>query len=696
MILNSDSVNRYGYRFTIGALNQAFEGNNGYGLPTLLSHDSHRIVGWTVPDCLYLENDISLILGHSFIAETNEEKNQLNVMYGNYINFKENEVIHPYKEELKRVFTEDEVNIGKPISLECVALNSSGIVKKFFPELVEGLDKDGLVHLSALKDFKYLGAGVFQKGEIAVFAHRCFRRSLSLVNNTNHQLLNRLVELSQLPKVNLRIALDLDCLGLAATYKEQFELEYWWGPQFNDDLSAITPGVTRHAADESLKLYHGINFTDFWWQSRKNEHIFEAEEVLDKETFSEPFHNADKERHEEYGCRYVHSIVDEKSKKIIHLDGSIRFYDVESICARMDIDITKTRRDKPYLKLWRIDGDVSLKDWKSLIHDYYRDNSLIGEYFGMKRTLQSERPENESKMTAHAAKVPYSIPENSGIRVSISYGDRTSDENISDQLTSLTYFKDTKKIPIMNLISLEFIKLMKNKGVIISVPSDVSFIKYPDNYFDFPLYVSDGSKESLANAMLSLGEFCSWCIRKSLNARILFNFKYPITDLKYIVVSIYSNDEDWLSLLKSDIKLPVVWDEIEPFLEKIKSFNLLHKCRANLNTFSIVNKSGIIHLDRQQLPPDTQIDFIQSEKGIEFELTFLKGQEELFESYNKKEIFPCFAVECSEIECETCRNNYFLCNCSKSISNSEITISKSSALFSYWTDRPSGIRVGSL
>lgn len=35
-----------------------------------------------------------------------------------------------------------------------------------------------------------------------------------------------------------------------------------------------------------------------------------------------------------------------------------------------------------YIKLWGIDNDFSVDMWKELISSFYRENALIGEYFG--------------------------------------------------------------------------------------------------------------------------------------------------------------------------------------------------------------------------------------------------------------------------------------------------------------------------
>src|SRR5215212_1356180 len=49
VILNSDSVNRYGMQFPAGELQRALEAHWRTGLPNCISHDAHRLLGWTLP-----------------------------------------------------------------------------------------------------------------------------------------------------------------------------------------------------------------------------------------------------------------------------------------------------------------------------------------------------------------------------------------------------------------------------------------------------------------------------------------------------------------------------------------------------------------------------------------------------------------------------------------------------------------------
>ena len=65
-----------------------------------------------------------------------------------------------------------------------------------------------------------------------------------------------------------------------------------------------------------------------------------------------------------------------------HLDGAIRAYDDEKMLHRLDVNLKHADRNTVYTKLWRVDQQIPVETWKELITHYYRDNHLIGEYFG--------------------------------------------------------------------------------------------------------------------------------------------------------------------------------------------------------------------------------------------------------------------------------------------------------------------------
>jgi hypothetical protein len=367
-VFASDAIARDNTKFTPGALASVLAQVREVGNPTFLSHDMHRPIGWNQATALYLEPGLARLCGFVHFAETADEGKQLVHAVGAW--YDRQVAGHQQHVQTLRTLADDAVHgKGSIVIAECVALHNAGVARRLCPKVFALEDDDGLIEVQGLDR---IGPGVYRLGEFALFAHHYFRRALPPLNSLNSPFLTELENLD--PALRPRISLDPDLIGLAATRRPVIEHEYWWGPQFGEDLAAIEPGLVRHEASEGERMYHGISRTEFWWQSRKGEHIFEVEEVRDRETFSAYGGT--------YGCRYAHAVVSEATGTPSHFDGAIRTYTDERMVERLEVKLTEVRRDLPYHKLWRIDGDIPVATWKRLLSDYYRDNHLVGEYLG--------------------------------------------------------------------------------------------------------------------------------------------------------------------------------------------------------------------------------------------------------------------------------------------------------------------------
>ncbi|EBM6480800.1 hypothetical protein D3E01_13400, partial [Salmonella enterica] len=310
------------------------------------------------------------------IPSNQEEREWINLLCSDFISRKIQDVLINDKECLlskidKSFISEDAIIVRR----ECVSILDRNIARKVFPEIFSGneTDKHSLIPLENLNPIK---PGVFEYKGLALFAHRFFRRSLSQFNNLNSPFLEGFQNLAENNELDLKIAIDPHSLGLIESYHTPIELDFWWGPRFNDDLNHIPLGVTLHKADEKEAFFSGISKTEFWWHRQDGIQSLECEEVREK-----PSYGFSSERNEElYGCRYVHSMVNDEGKAY-HLDGAVRVYNEEQFINRLDLDIMKAGKNTEYYKLWRVDGTIEISLWKSLISNFYKDNHLIGEYF---------------------------------------------------------------------------------------------------------------------------------------------------------------------------------------------------------------------------------------------------------------------------------------------------------------------------
>jgi hypothetical protein len=65
------------------------------------------------------------------------------------------------------------------------------------------------------------------------------------------------------------------------------------------------------------------------------------------------------------------------------------------------VDLKRAGRHTEYTKLWRVDGTIDIGRWKSVIHNHFRDNTLVSEYFGSQKSKVDIREELEKPMCSH-------------------------------------------------------------------------------------------------------------------------------------------------------------------------------------------------------------------------------------------------------------------------------------------------------
>jgi hypothetical protein len=375
-VIASDGVNLKNMRADTGSLYTAIQGSFARGLPQLISHDRHRLAGWIVPSALHFAPGLTRLLANVYMPETAQDKEIVLRFASDHFAAELAEIPEQSRRELEALLESKLSGNESAWNVGAHALKSADLARRCFPEIFALEDKDGLV---PMKNLEMIRPGVFQVDELCVFAHPFLRRSESAVNQFNAELLETLDGLKGSDSARARVHLDPDMVGLAKTAPFPLELDYWYGPKFNDDLGAIASGVTVHSADETQRFYHELSRTEFWWQRRRNdlldrnEMILEAEELRDAESGA---------GHDKFRCRYVHSVIDEVSGRIEHLDGAIRAYDDAEILSRLGVNLMHAERKTDYKKLWRVDGDLDLHHWKTLIHNFFRGNPLIAEYFG--------------------------------------------------------------------------------------------------------------------------------------------------------------------------------------------------------------------------------------------------------------------------------------------------------------------------
>ncbi len=366
-VFASDAAGRDGMTFLPEAMLSSLVETWESGVPTLLGHDAHRPLGWSRMCGLFFEPGLTRLYGNTSIAETAQEAESLGVLMRSAQLQRCALLDDAAAGELRRVIGRHLDGDEELVECNGTALLRNQLARDVWPELFGTADKDGLCSLSGLE---YLGQGVFEQSGLLIYAHPYFRRSLSRLNAPNDTLL-RLLK-SSACHGEVRVALDPDMVGLASTFTEYIEREYWRGPLFRDDITAIPAGVTVYVASEEDRHVRGIQRTECHWYSRDRLHVLEIEELRDIPTFGSSV--------DIYGCRYLHSIADETTGEIVHVDGAVKEYDEESMIGRLDADMLSSAKSPRYTKLWRVDGAISVHIWKSIISEHFRDNDMVGQY----------------------------------------------------------------------------------------------------------------------------------------------------------------------------------------------------------------------------------------------------------------------------------------------------------------------------
>lgn len=255
------------------------------------------------------------------------------------------------------------------------------VVFRIFPSLRKKMDDEGLFYISdLLEDFSFLGKpGISDVGylkskntEYTIMFHQCLRMGYSIFNGFGI-IVPFFIDLYQAGIFpSLKVALDLDRIMLTKDWTHYCRRERYYGPSFTNDIPANKTGQTAYFLSDGARLATHSYETDFYWENKKgNSFQLEVEELqaIDRDYPSE-----------DILCKYVHTLYDKESSEFVHIDGAIRKYNADSYQERTNSNI-KHGDTAQRFKLFRVDGAIPFKLWKSIIAYYMQYNSNIGEYF---------------------------------------------------------------------------------------------------------------------------------------------------------------------------------------------------------------------------------------------------------------------------------------------------------------------------
>lgn len=658
-VVNSDQVNKHNIKFTVGALESAYDSNWEQGIPSFLGHDHTKPIAWTFVKALYFEPGLVRTTNVTHIPETEKESIGIGEKINHYYTSKTDEFIKPYKDKLLKLCSTFLSASYKFYATDSAAIVDEGIVRRIFPEIFETDDKHGLVCLSKLNP---VSPGIYEKNGLLLYASQYFRRSFSRLNTLNTPFLQRLQAIGTTDRVTTKIFLDPDMIGLAGSHYEVLEFQYWWGPKFTENLNDIPLGVTTHKTSEKQMFFNDIQSTEFWWYEQDGKKTLECEEVVVKPSFDLNTSN--------YGCRYVHSMISEATSTPFHLDGAIRRYDEDRIINRWDSDIKNAGKDTVYCKLWRLDGDITVSEWKELITHFYRDNTLIGEYFGGEDPQKSFQPEILENSDGNGLDLsnysPSYMKKGDGVRVSISYGNLRNSKNNKREIISPHTFNEFIYI---ETDTIEIIKRLRKRGESIKISSNIKMIAYEDLVTNFPIITHKG-RNAVTDANVTLEvilDLCeSWKAKfddRTISVNIAIEY-----EKKEILFSFAGQIEDILVLFKSNnMQFPNQESEMGSWCEKLAE-NLTEKFSKSNDDpklHKILKKSGILYFDRVFLEKDYELYWDKGKNTVGVNLKIPKNEESLLANImnGSLQLAPIYLVNKSK--CSKCNREYKSCNCTK-------------------------------
>lgn len=246
------------------------------------------------------------------------------------------------------------------------------IVLKKFPELKTGFDKDGLLKIS--EEFTLHTGGIEYKNYILHY-HRLLRRGYTA--KPNFDFFGRLIFYYDKSKTvnTLRIAIDHKRLMPIEEYSRIIELDRWYGPPFDqkklDDPVYVGLTEVKRNKDSLFELNNHLDRTEFFWSYKDKIKTLEIEELSDIDyTFETYIFN-----------KYIHSERDIENQITRHLDGAVKIYLETNYHKRFATRMPDEFKCHKKIKLWRIDGNIDLENWKDLISHFYKSNEMILEYF---------------------------------------------------------------------------------------------------------------------------------------------------------------------------------------------------------------------------------------------------------------------------------------------------------------------------
>lgn len=644
----TDGIARDNTRLSISALDDMIWMGSDGGRPTNMSHDIHRFVGWSVVNGLYMSHELSYVVGNTYIPENKEEEIEMQerrlAFFCKYLNEAIQEYSKAFIEELIKHELYCADGQGRWFYNGIVLYGYVDILYNAFPELKEHIDGDGLILLEhLLEDFNYCGQGVFKckHNQLSIVLHSFFRRSFSIYNNYNFGFLDKLFEVYNNGNHTVKVRLETNFVGFTPSWKQSHEYEYWYGPKYNDDIESIPEGLTRYESDKIDKIYTNIKSTEFIWQKKDDgkQYQFEMEEVVDAE--------APTLEKDTYGCRYLHALYDINSKVFNHFDGAIRCYDLEKVIKRIDTPMNQVGHQAEYTKIFRIDGNISLDLWKSLITQYLCSNHSVYDYFGIPRPFPKQEQEKPKGKTLQDY-VPYQIDKGDGIRLFVSYHNIKQYEGKRCFCNYDSIELSDGKYDAIDFSSIEIVKALWKVGAEINMPTNVKVILIEDHFHNVPqiFHSNPDCQEDLNETLKGIRLLMNQHVKNNDDEIYSFSLGWNM-DNRSVSVSIMGHVTDINFWLKTFGNIPTKHEDFKRWLEQQNDY--IHnngKDSPSPLEANHIKDDGILYFQHRHVLKDVNMSDLKMDSQVRMTAKIETKDEVLGDLLNKGKICftPLFVV----------------------------------------------------
>src|SRR5690606_9737290 len=306
--------------------------------------------------------------------------------------------------------------------------------------------------------------------------------------------------------------------------------------------------------------------------------------------------------------------------------------------------MTDFGRRSEYTKLFRVDGKLELKNWKSLITNYMQDNPLIYEYFGIakpKSELDKE-PANKSLMRQL---VPPSMDKSYGIKLLISYHKKNEDfENISHSVSIYDVINingEDKSILEDEIIEVK--KALSRLGKELNIKEDTLYGNCKDEYWNIPciFHGMNDPREDIQITLKALSNIFLRMTNRGLDTIVSFTFAWNIED-KEVRVSCLGHIENLFNWIEKFQIIPVDRDSLKKWLDNQRAYlnETFEECIDKPLVQEVCQFDGVLYLKRKIVGEEFNLEPFSDEKGLSYRFSIPPEKKKLYEDIIKGKIKP--------------------------------------------------------